>query len=342
MQVGNQRMTSEDRRRLEMRFSGSDELPLMQGLKRLLYDAFDETPSPVVPSSASTRPVSPAPASGDRAPCITEKDVKRVLKDISHLFTLPDHVIRIMDILQAPGTTVHQVSNEIMGDPALAAEILRIVNSGFIGLKHRIASIHHAVVILGFHLIQTIVLSVTVVNLTALKPLWNHSLACGQLCSILGRRMGYPRPEDISVAGLLHDIGRIIMAEYLKKEYESVLKLACGEGISGYQAERELLGVSHADIGYWLLNSWNLPAETVVPIGHHHQVKADSPYLLPTAIVHVSDVLVNAVGFQSHEGQRMTPLSPIAMDALHLSMGDLRELIQTLLDTGTPMPPEDE
>ena len=260
-----------------------------------------------------------------------KKDIMRVLKNVSHLFTLPGHVISITHMLQSRHTNVDDLSREISRDPALAAEILKIVNSGFYGLDH-VTSISHAVVVLGFNVIHALVLSSSVVNIRPMKLLWNHSVACANVCSILASKAGLPSREEISTVGLLHDIGKVVLMEYLSEEFESVHKFAKHENMLLYEAEQKLTGVTHAEIGRWLLELWHLPAEMVEPIGSHHALNLDSPYATRAAVVHLSDFLARAAGFHSNSIDIVPRLDPRSLELLGLTMADIRSVLAKIFD----------
>jgi putative nucleotidyltransferase with HDIG domain len=253
--------------------------------------------------------------------------VDRVLQ----IQALPDSVARIIKLLNNLNARTEEISREIAKDPAFSAQVLKLVNSGFYGFSQPVTSIAHATVLLGFNVMKTIVLSASVLGLmsASMSRFWKHSLACARTCVLLARRLGAAEPEEYSAAGLLHDIGKIVMAQYLKEEFQAVMALVEPGGCLFLDAERRALGVTHTDVARWLLEKWKLPPETVAPIIHHHALDPAGPHARRVAIVHLADILVRAEGIGS--GDDLIPaLDPAAMTLLKLDVSHLRGIMDEM------------
>lgn len=313
---------------IENRFAPHADNPLMRELKNR---ALSQMPgiaqaekTPAKPGIAA--PPRPAPAAAARARA-SLSDIQRVVKSIEHLFTLPDHVIRIMNMLRTPNVNIDAIVREINKDPVLAAETLKVVNSGFYGFQHRISSIQHAIVIMGMHVVQSIVLSISVVDFFSLKKLWRHSLACGHACRTLARKAKLSKADELSVAGLLHDIGKAVFAEYMGEEYDAVQDFVVRNNAFSYAAEKSVIGVAHPEIGQWLLGRWNLPAETVEAVGLHHDFSTQTPFAAQIAAVHVADIVVNAMGVCADDNAPVPLMNPEALALLKLDMDAVEEIM---------------
>ncbi len=250
---------------------------------------------------------------------------------ILQIQSLPDSTARILKLLNNMNARTEDISVEIAKDPAFSAQVLKLVNSGFYGFSQPVTSIAHATVLLGFNVMKTIVMSASVLGLMSgsMSLFWKHSLACARVCVLLARRLGAPEPEEFAASGLLHDIGKIVMAQYLKEEFDEVMRLVKEENILFMEAERRALGVTHTNIAQWLLEKWRLPPETVAPVISHHDLDENSPHAMRVAVVHLADVLVRADGIGSGD-ELVPPLNPMAMTLLNLELSHLQRIMDEM------------
>ena len=261
-------------------------------------------------------------------------ELRRFVEKIQSLPTLPGTVVRINRMLDNPETTANEVGAQIESDQVLSAKVLKLVNSGFYGFSQPIGTIPHAMVLLGFGVVKTLVLSTTVLDMMSrsMAGLWQHSLACARTCGIIARFVDMDDPEEVSVTGLLHDLGKAVIEEHLPEEFEKVVEQIEGEDALFYEAEEAVLGVSHASIGAWLLDKWMLPGQLVNPIMFHHNFHPSRAHADRTAVVHIADILVRAEGFGSGGDNRIPKISREAMEALQLGIDDLHEIMDAMQD----------
>jgi len=208
------------------------------------------------------------------------------------------------------------------------------VNSGFYGFSQPISTIQHAMVLLGFEVVKTLVLSTTVLDMMSrsMAGLWQHSLACARTCGIIARHLDLDDPEETSVIGLLHDLGKVVLEEHLAEEFGEITRIIKEENALFYVAEERVLGVTHANVGGWLLEKWMLPSKLVEPIMYHHNFHPVRTHAGRTAVVHIADILVRAEGYGSGGDSRIPVISTDAMKTLDLTMEDIREVMDTMLD----------
>jgi putative nucleotidyltransferase with HDIG domain len=158
--------------------------------------------------------------------------------------------------------------------------------------------------------------------------LWEHSLGCAVVCSVLARHLGVKDPEEISTAGLIHDIGKVAIKMELPKEYEMITDLSQEKKISRLEAEREILGLDHAEVGSWLAKSWNLPNKLVEPIACHHDPQLARKEQIASAIVHFADIMIRGLGY-GHAGDIwVPPLNNKAWKLLALAPNDIDPLLR--------------
>jgi putative nucleotidyltransferase with HDIG domain len=158
--------------------------------------------------------------------------------------------------------------------------------------------------------------------------LWEHSLGCAVVCSVLAKRLGVKDPEEVSTAGLIHDIGKVAIKMELPREYEMITRLAQSRGISRIAAERLVLGLDHAEVGGWLARSWNLPNKLVEPIACHHDPRLAKDEQLASAIVHFGNVMIRGMGYGHAGDVWVPPLSNRAWRLLELVPADLDLLLE--------------
>ncbi len=257
------------------------------------------------------------------------ESLRQKLRDHKALPTLPGIVTKLTQMVSDPSVSADRIGRVIAKDQILAAKILRLVNSAFYGFPGRISTVSNAVVLLGFSVIRSLVLSASIFETMekTLIGLWEHSLGCAAIANVIGRRVGLADPEEISTAGLLHDIGKVVIRENLGSD-ASILDLTVrGEGLSLYQAEQQVLGMDHTEVGNKLCRHWNLPDSLGEPIAYHHEPGRSKMHFMNSAVVHVADVLIRARGFGFGGDIWVPPLDRAAWKALALSESDLPAIL---------------
>lgn len=263
-----------------------------------------------------------------------KEKIRRKIKAIKSLPTLPTVAQKVSKMAESDDTSATQLGKVISTDQALSGRVLRLVNSSFYGFPGRISSIPNAIVLLGFDLVKSLIISVSVFEMMekGIIGLWEHSLGCAIASRIIAKKDKDNDPEELSVAGLLHDIGKVVVSIQLVEKYEKIKKLIKDKKITFYEAEKEVLEFTHEDIGGWLTESWNLPKSLQEPIAYHHQPLKSKNAKKQTAIVHLADFLVRAIGFGTGGDSWMPPLNRKAWERLGLNFNDLEEIISELGD----------
>lgn len=237
--------------------------------------------------------------------------LKERAEQIRELSTLPGVILRILEVMNNPMADARDVEREIMEDPIITAKILKVSNSPYYGANRDISSISQAVVLMGFAEVQNIALSVSIFSRFAeptrmfnRRQFWEHCFATAAAAEALQRRVN-AQTNDGFVAGLLHDIGRIVLDQYFPKEFQEIVAMAETQKISLLEAERKILGVTHGDIGYWVTEKWNLPSMLTDSILFHHSPFSCRESYVLTSIVHVADVISKAFG--SYMAKELVP-----------------------------------
>ena len=255
--------------------------------------------------------------------------IRTRIEQSKNLPTLPGVVARIVEMVDSPETTGRQLGAEIAKDQVLSAKVLKLVNSGFYGFSQPIATIPHAVTMLGFDTVKSLVLSSSVLEMMdrALPGLWPHSLACARTSKFIAEHLDLPDSDELSVIGLLHDLGKVILFQTLEKDFLRIRRKIDSEDILFYRAEEELLGCHHGDIAGWLLEKWSLPAKLLEPIIDHHDFRPRRDHAERTAIVHLADVLSRAEALGSGGDRRIPRLAPAALEILGMDIPQVGKIM---------------
>lgn len=201
--------------------------------------------------------------------------IDQVLQQIEHLPTLPQVVMRVLSMAESPKISAVELSKVL--DQSLAAKVLKVANSAYYGGKGRkISTIHHAIMMIGFESVKEIILTTSffhtlrdVRDVQSLQPLWQHSLECALISKRLAWIYRYDSLDEAYLTGLTHDIGRLVILQYFSQKFEEIEEKK-KSGIALLQAEKEVLQMTHAEIGAKVAQRWTFPPNLIDVIGHHH------------------------------------------------------------------------
>jgi putative nucleotidyltransferase with HDIG domain len=265
---------------------------------------------------------------------IDPKLLRRTVENINTLPTVPSVLKRLSAIIEKPRITIVEISAFISNDPALTTKVLKMVNSAIYGFPGRIASVSHATMLLGLNVIKGLLLGVSVFELMqkTMSGLYEHSLACAIASRVIAQKKNLKEPEEVSVAGLLHDIGKVILILEFAEQYENAMKEAQEKEILIFDAEINQFNATHADVGGWLAEKWRFPRNLIEVIEFHHRPTLAKNAPLETAIVHMADLLVRARGF-GFAGDTFVPeVNPVAFELLKLSGQDIKDILREMED----------
>jgi len=162
--------------------------------------------------------------------------------------------------------------------------------------------------------------------------LWEHSLGVGVAANMIARKLGLPECEEIATAGLLHDIGKVIISQKCPESEAMVRVVVRDKKNSMRDAEQEIFGTDHAEIGGWLSTCWFLPDKLSEPIAFHHNVELAENHRVKTAVVHLADILIKASGFGDSGDPYVPRIQDAAWNILKLTDEQLQELVDELAD----------
>ncbi|MCL4294706.1 MAG: HDOD domain-containing protein [Anaerolineae bacterium] len=271
--------------------------------------------------------------------------IKSVLKSVDGLKPLPSTVTRALKLLEEPDVSIRDIVLVISVDQALTARILSWANSALFGFAHPATTLHEAITRLGFRRTKNILFTLSYSSLLGRRvagynlgngELWRHSVAVGLASQRLSERVAYPAPDEAYVAGLLHDIGKLMLDQFFKVNWDHLLELGQKYNFSLIEAEEYLLGLNHAQVGSELAKKWELPSRLVEAIAYHHAPTFSGAAPKLAAIVQIADHICLRLNLGLPHPDFLPDLSVEGLRLLSLEFEDvdeLTELYQDMLST---------
>lgn len=257
-----------------------------------------------------------------------------IVKHETELESFPDVYFRIREVLDSPNVSADRLAKVVSTDVGLSAKLLKLVNSPFYGFTSSIDSISRAVALVGGKELSTLALGISTISyfkdippeLINMEQFWRHSISCGVFARLLAEKQNGLQPERLFIAGLLHDVGRLIMFKKIPYASREAMLFARENSIPLHEAEREVIGFDHTDVSRHLLAEWKFPQGLSEIINYHHDPMA-YPNPLEPAIVNVADNIANAVSI-AEGGMYVVPgMAEGAWELMGTGVGFLREAI---------------
>ncbi len=267
--------------------------------------------------------------------------LQEIISRVEDIPTLPYTITKIIQLTDDANSTVQDIEREVLRDQSLTTKILRLANSAYYGYPRTISTISQATVLLGFQTVRSMALSATVSNILdkelpgyALerKALLRQSQACAMISRFLAKKVRFSKAENAYVAGLLRDIGKVILNYYITDQYQQVIDKVETEGVTFLEAEEAILGFNHAEVGAKIAEKWNLPEELVEAIAYHHTPEKARINEKMTAIVHISDAVVMMMGIGLGIDGLAYSFSPFALNLLKIDEADLQQYMAEISD----------
>ncbi|GAB4475437.1 MAG: HDOD domain-containing protein [Anaerolineales bacterium] len=259
-----------------------------------------------------------------------------IIRSVHRLRPLPTSATRILKELDDPHATARSVAELIALDQALTAYVLKVANSAAMGYLIACASVQEAVVRLGFKQIRSLVYSTLAAGPLSARlsgyrlgdqGLWNHSVAVASTAHWLATALHYPDPEKAYVGGLLHDIGKLVLDQYVMADYNQIMNIMRTNRLPMWQVEEQLFGIDHAGVGGLVATHWQFPTELTEAIRYHHSPQADLPDQRLAALVN----LANALAPEEHIEDPVLAgkiVHPVTMEILKLTPENIAPLAE--------------
>jgi putative nucleotidyltransferase with HDIG domain len=260
-------------------------------------------------------------------------DISELVEGVGDLVTLPAVFIRINQLLESDNSTTADIAQAVSQDPAFTVRLLRVANSPFYGFSSAVDTVSKAVAIIGTSQIRNLALSTAVASsfsglpnkLVSMENFWRHSLYCGLAARKLAKLAGKCDAEAVFTAGLLHDIGELVIFNRLPEQAKAALMLVLdsADELSMNQAEQQTLGFDHAQVGGELARQWKLPAMLEECIAYHHDIHSAKRYPRETALVHIANILALMAEVRTMDTADVAPIDPQAWAITGLSEAEV-------------------
>ncbi|MBI5438840.1 MAG: HDOD domain-containing protein [Nitrosomonadales bacterium] len=249
--------------------------------------------------------------------------MEQVLACVEQLPPLSTAVVEVLASFERKDVDADEIAGKISLDQGMVTRVLRVANSAFYGFNGKVGTIHEAIVLLGFHNIRSLVVAAGLIRQFPPREhgqfdhnlFWRHNIGTGVCARVLASRLGKDG-ELAFTAGMLHDVGQLVVEVVCPEKSDAVAVHGASHDMTLLEAERAILGVDHAAIGFEVTKRWNFPAAIQLAIRDHHQPGQESGFLAD--VVHVASVLCHALDIGNTVNDRVTPLSPDAWQRLGL------------------------
>ncbi len=252
-------------------------------------------------------------------------------------YTLPDIFYRITEIINNPRTSARDIAQVVEKDTALTARMLKLVNSPFYGFPQKIETISKAVTVIGTKQLSMLALGISVTKLFSEVPstyldmqkFWKHCLGVGICAKLISEHMDYSESEKLFVAGILHDIGRLIMLKKIPQQTAMALKYTWDNDSFLSKAERQCIGFTHTKLGSELCTNWKIPPLLVDIVTYHHN-PTQAKYSLECSILHLAELIVNALDIGTSGEKMVLYLNEKAWENLNISSKVIVPIVEQL------------
>jgi putative nucleotidyltransferase with HDIG domain len=203
------------------------------------------------------------------------RELEVMIMTASDLPTIPVVATKVMQLIESESATAEELAKVVASDPAVAARVLKISNSSFYGCQRQIQTLSHAIVVLGFGTLKSLVVAASVkqvyqpYGLTE-KMLWEHSFGAGLAARIIAKETRVVSEEEAFLGGLFHDIGKIIMNAMNSQQFQNAMMLCYNDGLSFAAAEQQIYSYTHSEVGGLVIKKWNFPEMLMHAVLKHH------------------------------------------------------------------------
>ncbi|MGE3165224.1 MAG: HDOD domain-containing protein [Planctomycetota bacterium] len=266
-----------------------------------------------------------------------------VLITSEDLPTLPHVATKVLQVVNNPETTPRDLQRVIEADQALTERLLRMANSAMFAGTQSVVNLHQAITRLGFNRVRTMVLVASTKDVchspspTALE-LWRHSLGVAVGCRLVGQAAGFGRDalDDLVLAGLFHDVGKVLMNHQRPDKYQEIIQVAVEQRRPTSELEKEVFRFTHEEVGALILKKWKLPENLIEPVRHHHAIQnedfACESYLRETAAVATADLIANMLGIGLLTSVSIDPVGARSTRVLGITEEQVLPILEELPD----------
>jgi putative nucleotidyltransferase with HDIG domain len=267
--------------------------------------------------------------------------IEEIVRDVTTIHSLPLFYSRLNEVINHPRSSISDIGKVISEDQGLTARILKLANSPLFGYFSKIETISQAVTIIGIQQVRDLALALSVMDvftgipeeLINMEQFWRHSIATGLTARLIATSQRETNLERFFVAGILHDVGRLILFIRLPDLFRDMLEECSRDNRLLYHVERERLQFDHADVGGSLLRKWKIPPGVAEPVEFHHRSHLAELYPRETSLLHLADIFAHALELGSSGGMGVPQLDERVWGNLNLSPLFFSSLIKQIDNT---------
>lgn len=264
--------------------------------------------------------------------------IDKIMSQVDKLPSLPTSVGKVIEVANNPKASPVELSNVIKIDPVLTAKVLKLVNSAYFSMPDQITNLNRAIILLGLNTIKNLAISTAVIgqfsktkhNRFDMDKYWKHCMACAVLSKRFAQKTGVDKRylEEYFIAGLLHDIGQVVIVEVFPDKLDSLMNKVEAGGVSE-DAEREILGATHSEIGAALGRHWKISPNLIAVIEEHHDPNIEGEFAQIVLTVHAANIQCNLAGLGTPGGD-IRPPAPEILARLGLDEAKMTEALANL------------
>lgn len=266
--------------------------------------------------------------------------LEQLVEHVENLPALPDTTVKVIRLADDPNASVREIGQIISTDMAFTSRVLTIANSAYYGMPRSITTVSDAVLILGMSALRNLaVAAATYETLNKEVPgyglsagqLWKHSVECAVAAQIIAKQTRTVKMDEAFVAGLLHDVGKVVLNIYVAPQFEAIRALSELDEMPLHVAERMVLGFDHAEVGARIAEKWNLPPMHCAAIAGHHRLDLGEQARGLAAVVHVANVISKGHGITTEMTSPSLMPEPAALDELGLNEESLTSIYDQMI-----------
>lgn len=264
--------------------------------------------------------------------------LESLLSDVSSVPSLPHLYTRLDETINHPRSSIADIAKVLSEDQGLAARILKLANSPLFGYFSKIDTITQAVTIIGIQQVRDLALAISVIglfkglpeDLITMEMFWRHSIGTALAARVLAASQREANLERFFVAGILHDIGRLLLFTKIPDICRAMIARSAAENRCLFAIEREELGFDHADVGGVLLRNWKLPLRVAEPVEYHHRCNQAGQFPRESAVLHCADIITHALELDGNDDDPIPPLINGSWERLGISPFQLAMIINQI------------
>ncbi|HEY6226730.1 MAG TPA: response regulator [Verrucomicrobiae bacterium] len=252
---------------------------------------------------------------------LSNEKVRQLVGKMSRVPSPPDLYFNISKAIRSQSVELEEIANLILRDLAITAKLLQLANSAALGLRSRVTTVQQAIQYLGLEMVRSLVLLAHTFSYFdkskgfSLEKLWNHSMRVAALAQQIADHEGAEIGDEAFLAGLLHDLGKLLLAVNLPEDYTAMLKAAQTKKTQTWQEEIEKFGATHAEIGAELLATWNFPLTVVEAVAlHHHPAQLVTQGFSPLTAVYAANALIHEISDKVEAPIEMAYLTDLGLE----------------------------